>query len=361
MSFGICAAQSAAPSAGAEHLRRWLARNPDADLDRDGTLTAAEAWRWQSEAPRRARAGQARKKQAAAEAKKNGRPLPPSASAPRLAPDHANLRYGPRERNLLDLWLAKTPAPAPLVLFYHGGAWKISDKRAISDTFVRACLAAGVSVAAVNYTFTTTAPLPAPHLDSARALQFLRHHAAAYNLDPKRTAAFGASAGAGISLWLAFHDDLADPQNPDPVLRHSTRLTCAGSINGQCTYDPFVIRKWIGEPAFRHSVFLAAYGVKTHDDLADPKLRPLIKEMAAITHLSSDDPPVFQTAREPDAPLPSDDLPRGTGMHHPIFAHKLKAALDFLHIENTYVHAVDTDNDPQLEMLEFFNRHFGLK
>ena len=44
-------------------------------------------------------------------------------------------------------------------------------------------------------------------------------HSPEFNLDKARVAAMGGSAGAGTSLWLAFHDDLADPASPDPVLR----------------------------------------------------------------------------------------------------------------------------------------------
>lgn len=348
-----CAANSA-PSSGDEHLRRWLKRFPDADYNRDGLLTVAEAWRYQGEEPQRNRAAQEKKRQAVEEAQRAG--LAPPAE-PRLEPHRRDVRYGRHERNVLDLWFARSDRPTPLVVFYHGGAWKIGDKRDIHDTTIQACLDAGISVAAVNYRFITTAPLPAPHLDSARALQYLRSCAREFNLDPTRIAAYGASAGAGISLWLAFHDDLSDPASPDPVLRKSSRLTCAGSINGQSTYDPFVIREWIGEPAYQHSVFPAAYGVKTHADLTDPRLRPLIDEMAALSHLTRDDPPVFQSCREPDAPLPR-DAKRGQGMHHPIFAHKLKAAMDPLGIECDYVHVVDIPGDPELEMVAFFRRQF---
>ncbi len=58
---------------------------------------------------------------------------------------------------------------------------------------------------------------PAPQHDGARAIQFLRSKAGEWNLDPKRFAAFGGSAGTGISLWTGLHDDLADPKSSDPV------------------------------------------------------------------------------------------------------------------------------------------------
>jgi acetyl esterase/lipase len=60
-------------------------------------------------------------------------------------------------------------------------------------------------------------------MDCARAIQYARYHAKEFNIDPKRVAATGSSAGGMTSLWLAFHGDLADPKNADPVLRESTR------------------------------------------------------------------------------------------------------------------------------------------
>ncbi len=53
-----------------------------------------------------------------------------------------------------------------------------------------------------------------------------------WNVDKTRVAAYGGSAGAGTSLWLAFHDDLADPKSADPVLRESSRLRMRG-----CEFD----------------------------------------------------------------------------------------------------------------------------
>lgn len=46
---------------------------------------------------------------------------------PRAA-DLANVRYGPHERTVLDLWLGKAESPAPLVVFIHGGSFNRGDK-----------------------------------------------------------------------------------------------------------------------------------------------------------------------------------------------------------------------------------------
>lgn len=340
------------------HLKKYLVKFPEADANSDGVLTASEAWAYHATYPQRVRAAAEARCKAADEAAKQGLPPPPGSVRP--PPTHRNVRYGAADRAVLDVWLAKSGKLAPLVIFYHGGAWKIGDKKDISTFLIQACLDAGISVASVNYTFTTTAPLPAPHLDSARALQFLRSKAREWNLDPARVAAYGASAGAGISLWLAFHDDMAKPDSQDPVDRESTRLTCAGSINGQSTYDPHVIREWVGESAFRHGFSLAGYGVKTHAELDPARFQKLFDEVSPIKHLTLDDPPVYESYTEPDAPVPPGSK-AGTGIHHPIFGHNLKARMDALGIECAYMHVVDIQGEAVLEMLEFFKRHFGMK
>ena len=54
----------------------------------------------------------------------------------------------------------------------------------------------------------------------ARAIQFLRTKAKEWNFNPARIAVIGGSAGAASSLWLAYHDDMADPK----------AMTCASSV-----------------------------------------------------------------------------------------------------------------------------------
>ena len=81
--------------------------------------------------------------------------------------------------------------------------------------------------------------------DAQRALQFLRSKADEWNIDKTRIAASGVSAGACASLWLALHDDMADPQSLDPVARESTRLFCAAVKAPQTSLDPKQLREWI--------------------------------------------------------------------------------------------------------------------
>ena len=129
---------------------------------------------------------------ACAAAQDQGSALPP--------PHVANAAYGPHERNVLDLWKAPSNRPTPLVIFIHGGGFSRGDKGGLSPVLLSECLRRGISVAAINYRYSTQAPYPGPMMDSARAIQFLRNRAAEWNLDPK---VFGATGGSGRSRHLA--------------------------------------------------------------------------------------------------------------------------------------------------------------
>ena len=128
-----------------------------------------------------------------------------------------------------------------MVLHIHGGAFVVGNKNAISPFLLDACAQAGITVASINYRYATQAQYPAPYLDGARAFQFLRLHAKEYNLNPKAVAATGGSAGADISLWLGFHDDMADPKSDDPVKRESTRVCCVCALDAQTSLDPRIV------------------------------------------------------------------------------------------------------------------------
>ncbi len=272
------------------------------------------------------------------------------------APTYADVAYGPGERNVMDIWLASSGEPTPVVVYFHGGGFNWGDKTLVHASIVEECMRSGISVVAANYTFTTQERFPAQQRDAARAIQFLRSNAREWNLDPKRIAAYGESAGAGLSLWLAFHDDIADPDNEDPVLRHSSRLTSAGAIDGQTTYDPHVIRKWVGAHSASLVYFLRLYDVDSVEGLYDPHRQSLYNTVSPIYHVSDDDPPVFLFNYIPELARPSKSII--VGIHHPVFAVKLREVLDRHGIDCVQLkHEGLKFTGPQ-RMLEFFKEQF---
>lgn len=254
----------------------------------------------------------------------------------RPRPDVADLRYGPYSRNVLDVWKAHRAAgddkPAPLVIFFHGGGFIGGDKSSVPAWLVDHCLAQGISVASANYRLSRQAPYPAPMLDGARAIQFLRFKAKELDIDPRHIAACGNSAGAGIALWAGFHDDLADPASADPVLRQSSRLACLGLVGAQTSYDPRFIKQLIGGRAHEHVALRELFGVHSDAEADSPRVHRLYEQSSALNHVSSDDPPVILFYSEPDVELPPDAAP-GKGIHHPRFGAALKAMLDPLGVE----------------------------
>jgi acetyl esterase len=283
-------------------------------------------------------------------------PAKPSPVKPK--PDAENLQYGPHERNVLDLWLAKSDRSTPLVLFIHGGGFRQGDKSSLPADRLKTLLDSGFSVASLNYRLTDTAPAPAAYLDAARALQFLRANAAKWNVDPKRVASTGGSAGAGISMWLAFHDDLADPRNDDPVGRQSTRLSSIAVDNGQSSYDPrFAEKIGIPRPNFeRHPFFFPFYGI-TAEEIDTPKAYKLYDQAAPITYLTADDPPALLNYTFPNEEV-TEKTPLGLIVHHPRFGIALKERMDKLGIE-CIVQYEGQPSERRVTVADFLRKHLA--
>ena len=204
-----------------------------------------------------------------------------------------DVAYGTHPRQVLDFYQAKSDKPTPVVFYIHGGGWQGGDKKTNPKPF----LDKGISVVAINYRYVRNGveekvepPVKASLGDAARALQFVRSKAAEWNLDKKRIGATGGSAGACSSLWLAFHDDMADPKSDDPVARESTRLYCAAVNGAQVSLDPKELREWM--PNYGYGAH--AFGLSGFQSLIEnrEKVLPWIKEYSPIELVSKDDPPI---------------------------------------------------------------------
>lgn len=263
-------------------------------------------------------------------------------------PDVANEKYGDHERHVFDLWKAKSDTPTPLVIFIHGGGFRAGSKEQLNGNLLRRCLEKGVSVASINYRLTNVGPFPGPMHDGGRAVQYLRHKAKDFNLNGK-AACTGGSAGAGISLWLAFHEDLAKPDAEDPVLRQSTRLSCVVSNQGQTSYDPRFILKHIGGRAHEHRALPPFWGLKP-DEMDTEKAHKIFEECSPITHLTKDDPPIYLSYSGKDQP---NDKQPGAGIHHEKFGLVLQEEMKKLNLA-CELKVGGGDFNAQME---FFKRH----
>lgn len=238
-------------------------------------------------------------------------------------PTHRDAAYGPHERHRLDLWHADKDKITPLVIFIHGGGWAGGDKADVPKDLLTSLLSKGISVASINYRYTKIAILPGPVHDAARAVQFLRSKAAEWKLDAKHFAAYGISAGGCSTLWLACHDDLADPRSADPVARESSRLQAAVAMSPQTSLEPDTVVSWVGEQVLKHPMIARAVGAKKMEDMHKPSAawNKLLHEFSPITHVSKDDPPMLLSYPRVD-PLPATSP--GSAIHHALFGTKLQ-------------------------------------
>ena len=232
-------------------------------------------------------------------AQQKASPYPPEVPKPTFS----GVSYGKHERNVLDFWKAKSKSPTPVAFVIHGGGWKGGSKERLSRfADPNALLKAGISVVAINYRYVTSTekpPVKAPLSDAARALQFVRSKAKEWNVDKSRIGAAGGSAGACSSLWLAFHDDLADLKSNDPVARESSRLSCAAVTGAQTTLDPKQMKEWTPNSRYGgHAFGLGSFAsfLKQRE-----KILPWIGEYSPYALVTKDDPPVYLIYRTPPA------------------------------------------------------------
>ncbi len=121
-------------------------------------------------------------------------------------PSNADVRYSQEyERSKLDLWLAESKKPTPLVINFHGGGFKNGDKRSFQgNSMLRNHLPKGISFASVNYPYINQVEGDHRKLlkHCTESIRFLKKNAKKYNIDENRISVMGNSAGALITCFI---------------------------------------------------------------------------------------------------------------------------------------------------------------
>ena len=272
--------------------------------------------------------------------------------AQKVEPTHKHVAYGSHKDMKLNFWKIESKEPTPLLVHIHGGGWLGGKKQ---ETTSPSQLSHGYSYASIDYRLAGTELLPAAVHDAARAIQFLRTKAKEWNFDPKRIAVTGGSAGAASSMWLAYHDDMADPKSKDPVLRQSSRVCGAVAMGGQTTLDPFLLEKKIGLACIKHGMIWKTVGASSHEQLMKDwdKYKALSIECSPLTHVTKDDPPVWIRYGKP-APVP---VIKGDGIHHAGFGRLLKAKCEKVGIQCHL--SVTGHEQPEMNSADFLKQIFA--
>lgn len=213
-------------------------------------------------------------------------------------PTEKNVAYdNGHSSQVLDFYRAKSETPSPAMIYIHGGGWRAGSKDRIPRFLTKMLIEGGISVVSVEYRFTDVAVHPAQVNDCIRAIQYVRSKAKEWNIDPDRIGVTGGSAGGHLSLWVALHDDMANPGSEDPIERESSRVACAVGFAGPTDWS------LLGKIEHKHPAYrqLLGYEPGTPAGEMDAEKKA---DVSPITYASADDPPILIVHGDADDVVP---------------------------------------------------------
>ena len=197
-----------------------------------------------------------------------------------------------------------TPAPAPTIVFLHGGGFVTCDIDVYDGVARQLAKRSGMRVVSVDYGLAPEHPFPVPLEDCIAAIRWVASHGGAWGIDPRRIAVVGDSAGGNLALaaMIALRDAGASPVRAAALI-YGCYAPDLGTISEQAYGGgPYLISGQ--EMAWYWDHYLSKPA-----DRKNPLAAPLHADLRGL-------PPLFVTASEFD-PLRNDSE---------MLAEKLKAA-----------------------------------
>jgi acetyl esterase/lipase len=214
-------------------------------------------------------------------------PDTPVRTQPKVSPyasaEYRDIAYGHQSNvdQLLDVYTntsSKPGKPAPVLVYFHGGAWHKGQRPGGSGSF-NGFMKMGFTVVNVEYRFSQVATAPAAVQDARCALAWVKANAAKYNFDVTRIIPYGTSAGGHLALMAGM---LPIPSPIDlPACKDVPPAAAILDFYGPAELNPATsgafkspsVKEWIGE---------------------DKKDIPAYESlMSPINYVRKGDPPVF--------------------------------------------------------------------
>ena len=114
-----------------------------------------------------------------------------------------DIRYGPGERQRVDIYPVPGRVDAPAVVFVHGGFWRALSKEQFA-CLAEALVPRGVAAVLVGYDLCPAVTLDRIVAEIGEALAWCRASLAAHGVDPRRFHLAGSSAGAHLIAAALF-------------------------------------------------------------------------------------------------------------------------------------------------------------
>jgi acetyl esterase len=136
-----------------------------------------------------------------------------SAGAPAIPHIEERVIAAPSGPIRLRLYDPGVPAPAPVVVFFHGGGFVTCDIDIYDGTVRQLAKRCGMRLVAADYGLAPEHPFPMPLKDCIAAVRHVEAHAGALGIDARRLTLAGDSAGANLALAtaLALRDEGGSP------------------------------------------------------------------------------------------------------------------------------------------------------
>jgi acetyl esterase/lipase len=192
----------------------------------------------------------------------------------------------------LDLYLpAEAAEPVPVVVFLHGGGWRLGSRHAAGPAFRGASptpfermAQSGIAVASVDYRLSGEAIWPAQLHDAKAAVRWLRARAADLGVDPDRIAAWGESAGGHLAELLGLTGDDAGLEGDVGIVGTSSRVCAVVAWYAPSDLPGFATDTGADptDPSTREAQLLGA---------PVPQVPELAAEASPLTHVSPAAPP----------------------------------------------------------------------
>lgn len=188
-------------------------------------------------------------------------------------PDDPRLRkqlvYDDAHGLTLDAYIPEGPGPFAAAILVHGGGWEAGDRVTYITPMFQPLAARQIAWFSIDYRLTPEVTNDAQIDDVARALAFVKAHAAEYRVDPRRLVLVGESASGQLVAHLA-----------------TRRAEVAGVVSFYGVYDFLAMKPDVASP---RSLPQRLFRITALDDAS----RATLREYSPIHHVGPDMPPML--------------------------------------------------------------------